>query len=1352
MKFTLSIIGLFAIVAFSSKVFSQQIYSVPGTYTWVVPPCVEEITVKVWGGGGGGGGSASYQTGTGDQFEACSEGGGGGGGGFAMRTYSVNEGEVYTIVVGAGGNGGVGNSSNAVSGNGSDGQNSTFDGPAVIPFGTLTGEGGKLGGGAWSRNSSGWNHIGDNGNGGLGGYGQNGTTMFQGGSGSSGRHSASCHDVSGAGGGGAGSGGNGNDGSAPANCNQRMGGSGGPTEGGNGANGKQLSYSYLSTRQALDGDNGSEIGGGGSGSMIHLNSWANTWVRANGGKGGNGRVIIEYNVDANSPDQPSPIVGEVLVCEGYSGPYSVTSVTDVVYDWQYSGNGTITGSGNQINLENITTGGTLIVTPSLDCSDGPPQEIQITVVDLPQEPIITGDDILCIGEIGNYSVNQEPGVTYSWSYSGNGDIVGSGNTISLENVTSGGTITVIASNTCGDANPVDFIVTISDPPISPSPIVGSDLICDQNSNTYSVDDIPGVTFNWSYSGNGSIVGSGHEIILDNITSNGELTVTTTNSCGTSSSQTYQVVLNDVPEITSLDVVSPNCGTTVGSIVIQATGNNLTYSIDGGSTFSSNNEFLNLTPATYNIVVSDAAGCEVTGIAVINPPSDDLTIVIVTTDADCTGGGTATATVTGGSPQYIYNWSADAQVNINYISDLSGGNYSLEVTDDNGCSSIENFTISSSIDAPQFVTTSFENPSCANACDGEITVNVTSGAPPYTFNWVDDSGNTYPNQSGLTGLCGGSYTLEVVDVGGCIATTSFILTDPIATDPSFELVDFCIGEANAAINIATTGGTFSFNPAVTDGAIINASTGEILNGVEGTTYSVQYETPGSCPEISIETVSVKTSPNFSLNAVDPSCGNDDGIIIISGLTSSNPYELTYNQDGNIVGPNIVGTDDYGEIKIDDLGEGTYSNFEISDNDGCSSINDDIIILDSPDAPNVVAPADLEICLGDKVMLYVEPVGNQSVTWNNGVINGDEFTPTNTGSLTYTVTVSEGDCSDSDQITILVHDLPNIDAGVDQTVCIGENVTLTATGGDTYVWNTSETTSSISVSPQINTEYIVVGTDSNGCSNIDAVIVNVSPASQPTFIGDVLEGCSPLYVNFSNQNIGNNVTCLWNFGDGTSANGCDGTSHLFTSPGSYDVTLTVTTAEGCEASHTLEDYIHVYPNPIADFTAEPMELTTTDTHVDFFNNSENATQYQWDFADGYYSYDVNPSHDYPESESNYLVTLIAENDHGCSDTTSMIISIYEDLIFYVPNTFTPDNDMFNEIFTPVFTSGFDPFDFTLIIFNRWGEVVFESHDAMNGWDGTYGGKIAKDGTYVWKIEFATKYNDERKIYHGHVNLVR
>jgi gliding motility-associated-like protein len=124
---------------------------------------------------------------------------------------------------------------------------------------------------------------------------------------------------------------------------------------------------------------------------------------------------------------------------------------------------------------------------------------------------------------------------------------------------------------------------------------------------------------------------------------------------------------------------------------------------------------------------------------------------------------------------------------------------------------------------------------------------------------------------------------------------------------------------------------------------------------------------------------------------------------------------------------------------------------------------------------------------------------------------------------------------------------------------------------------------------------------------------------------------------------------------------------------------------------------------------------------------------------------------DQNGDILVTLIAINDHNCSDTTSQVIRILNPMIFYVPNTFTPDNSDLNDVFLPIMTSGFDYWLYDLTVFNRWGEVVFQSKHPKKGWDGTYSGSPAPEGTYIWQI---TVQNAEliNEIHRGHVNLLR
>jgi gliding motility-associated-like protein len=155
----------------------------------------------------------------------------------------------------------------------------------------------------------------------------------------------------------------------------------------------------------------------------------------------------------------------------------------------------------------------------------------------------------------------------------------------------------------------------------------------------------------------------------------------------------------------------------------------------------------------------------------------------------------------------------------------------------------------------------------------------------------------------------------------------------------------------------------------------------------------------------------------------------------------------------------------------------------------------------------------------------------------------------------------------------------------------------------------------------------------------------------------------------------------------------------------------------------------------------------------NNSTGATNYSWDFGDGSNSISISPTHAFPAGAAGvYTVILTATDNNGCQDQDTARITVEEELVYYVPNTFTPDGDEFNQLFQPVFTSGFDPYDFNFTVFNRWGETIFESKDASVGWDGSYMGMMAQEGQYSWRIEFKTNKTDERVLVYGHLNLMK
>jgi len=159
------------------------------------------------------------------------------------------------------------------------------------------------------------------------------------------------------------------------------------------------------------------------------------------------------------------------------------------------------------------------------------------------------------------------------------------------------------------------------------------------------------------------------------------------------------------------------------------------------------------------------------------------------------------------------------------------------------------------------------------------------------------------------------------------------------------------------------------------------------------------------------------------------------------------------------------------------------------------------------------------------------------------------------------------------------------------------------------------------------------------------------------------------------------------------------------------------------------------------------------VSFQNGTAGAANYYWDFGDGSSSNEIEPSHLFNNTVSGASITLYAYSNIGCSDSITQLISYEEGLIYYIPNTFTPDQDEHNQSWKPIFTSGFDPYNFNLKVFNRWGEIVWETNNVNVGWDGTYGTSThVQEGVYTWEINFKLKQDDNRKVISGSVNLIK
>lgn len=478
-----------------------------------------------------------------------------------------------------------------------------------------------------------------------------------------------------------------------------------------------------------------------------------------------------------------------------------------------------------------------------------------------------------------------------------------------------------------------------------------------------------------------------------------------------------------------------------------------------------------------------------------------------------------------------------------------------------------------------------------------------------------------------------------------------------------------------------------------------------------------------------------------------------------VTGNGPWTVDYLLDGvaNTASGNTT------TISLGNL-EGAYELVAVNDA-GCTNTAvgfDTIAIYNAPVVIDYYGGD--TYCQGDPIN-YIELEISGNGPWTvDYTVDGTAATLTgntlplqlgNTPGVYVINSIEDANCSSAvnDTETIIISPAPNVFAGNDFISCENDAIVLSGSGAQSYSWDNG-IQNGVSFVPLVTTTYTVTGTSSNGCEGTDQITVTVEPLPVVSFVADVMEGCEPLTVFFTNTTPGNLANCEWSFGDGSSVEACGGIQHIYEYGGLYEVALEVTSSNGCVNSATYPDYIYVENNPSAGFQASTQQVMSLDPEVVFNNTSTGAVNYVWDFGDNStISTDENPYHTFPGDEhTGYMVTLYAYSPIGCVDSAQLLIQVKEEIIYYIPNTFTPDGDELNQNFSPVFTAGFDPFDFNMKIFNRWGEIVFESNNAEIGWDGTYGGKIAPDGIYTWKIEFKTIASDERIMLSGHLNLIR
>ena len=328
--------------------------------------------------------------------------------------------------------------------------------------------------------------------------------------------------------------------------------------------------------------------------------------------------------------------------------------------------------------------------------------------------------------------------------------------------------------------------------------------------------------------------------------------------------------------------------------------------------------------------------------------------------------------------------------------------------------------------------------------------------------------------------------------------------------------------------------------------------------------------------------------------------------------------------------------------------------------------------------------------------------------------------------------------------------------DDTLCEGQSTTLTATpsggNGGPYIinWNgQAQPTSSITVTPLQTTNYVATLTD--GCTVMPATasaIVVVNPLPHVVFVPLSTEGCVPLTVDFQNMS-SNGASWQWTFGDGDKDTLVN-PSHTYTQAGTYSVGLYAVSNAGCENQLILDDAIQVYENPQAAFTSNRVEASILDPWFEFRNLSIGASTYLWDFGDNRtLSTDINPMYVYGDTGT-YQIVMTATSEHQCSDTAYGEVHVSGAVTVYIPNAFTPNSDGRNELFS---VSGIGYTELQMIIFDRWGNMLFNQTSSNPGWNGMnmFNNSMCQQGVYVYKVIVKNIFNKQQE-FKGTVSLLR
>ncbi len=843
--------------------------------------------------------------------------------------------------------------------------------------------------------------------------------------------------------------------------------------------------------------------------------------------------------------------------------------------------------------------------------------------------------------------------------------------------------------------------------------------------------------------NQNTVNTGNDFALDDITFN-PLCKHTDN---------INVMISPLPTQTTALVNPSNCsGTPNGSITITCvTGTQ--YSFDGGTTWQTSNVKSNLAAGTYTVMSKNAAGCTVsTSVTLTNasvPPTQTTTLVAPTT---CTGTPDGSITITcATATQYSFD-GGTTWVASNVKTGLAAGAYTVMSQNASGCTVTSSVTLANAATAPTQTTTLVSPTNCTGTPNGSITINCAS-ATQFSF----DGGTTWGATNISTGLAAGNYTVMSQDASGCSVTSVITLTSSVAV-PTQSTTSVpptnCTGSPNGSITITCATATqYSFDAGVT------WIPSNVQTGLAAGTYTVMSQNAAGCTaSTSVNLVSATSAPVQTTSFVSPTpcVAVPDGSITITCATATQ-----YSFD--------AGTTWLPSNTQTGLAAGTYTVMS-QDALGCTSSSIVTIPGSVAVAPTIMVSPDTTICQNGTATIGAIGFGGTSYTYHWTGLAGtgpvQTVSPSTTGYYVVQVENQTGCLSAKDSILVTVLQPLSGIASPPVTVCPNQiaNLSVSNMAGGlppySMVWTNGATVigtgSSINVTVSSPTNYSVLITDA--CQSTALILttsVGVNTLTIPMFKVDDSTQCEPAVFTLSNMMDPTQVaSSVWEISNGVQFTNQNQITLNQYAAGHYGITLIVTSIAGCVDTLSVANALTVYPEPIANFTYSPTHIQMFNTTVDFTNQSTGAVDYIWRIQGGSPSSSTleNVISKLPEGDTGtYTVMLVAISDHQCADSILQVLTVYPEQIFYAPNAFTPNGDGNNPTWR-VYMAGYDFRNFDLNVFDRWGELIWNTNDVNAEWDGTCKGNVVEDGVYSWSLVTKDIGTDKKFYYNGHITLIK